>query len=67
VLVPGRRLDRGDDLAGDAQLREVAEGGLAVRTEVADRLVQPTSPSWMRSSESPPIRKYDDAFRRTNE
>src|SRR3954453_6430251 len=41
VLVAGGRLHRGDDLPGDAQLREVAERGLAVRAEVADRLVEP--------------------------
>ena len=40
VLVAGRGLDRGDDLARDAQLREVAERGLAVRPEIADRLVE---------------------------
>jgi hypothetical protein len=41
--------------------------GLAIRAEVADRLVEADEPSWMRSSESPPMRKYDDALRRTNE
>jgi len=40
VLVARRGLDRGDDLARDAQLREVAEARLAVGAEVADRLVQ---------------------------
>jgi hypothetical protein len=28
-------------------------------------LYRPTRPSWMRSSLSPPARKYDEAFRRT--
>ena len=40
MLVATRRLDRRDDLARDAQLREVAERGLAVGPEVADRLVE---------------------------
>jgi hypothetical protein len=40
VLVAGRRLHRGDDLARDAELREVAERRLAVGPEVADRLVE---------------------------
>ena len=40
VLVARRRLDRGDDLAGDAELGEVAEARLAVGAEVADRLVE---------------------------
>src|SRR4051794_39478367 len=40
VLVARRRLHRGDDLAGDAQLREVAERGLAVGAVVAHGLVQ---------------------------
>ena len=40
VLVAGRGLDRGDDLARDAQLGEVAEARLAVGAVVADRLVQ---------------------------
>jgi hypothetical protein len=40
VLVAGRGLHGRDDLARDAQLREVAERGFAVRPEVADRLVQ---------------------------
>src|SRR3712207_4584450 len=41
VLVAGRRLHRRDDLARDAQLREVAEARLAVAAVVADRLVEP--------------------------
>src|SRR3954452_3725587 len=40
VLVARRRLHRGDDLAGDAELREVAEARLAIGAVVADRLVQ---------------------------
>src|SRR3954469_15372964 len=30
-------------------------------------LYRPTSPSWIRSSPSPPMRKYEDAFKRTND
>ena len=41
VLVTGRRLHRGDDLAGDAQLGEVTEARLAVGAEVTDRFVEP--------------------------
>ena len=40
MLVARRRLHRGDDLAGDAQLGEVAEARLAIGAVVADRLVQ---------------------------
>src|SRR6185295_13892608 len=40
VLVPGRRLHRGDDLTGDAELREVAKARLAIGAVVADRLVE---------------------------
>ena len=40
VLVAGRGLHRGDDLAGDAELGEVAEARLAVGAVVADRLVE---------------------------
>src|SRR3954447_24285739 len=40
VLVAGCGLDRGDDLAGDAELGEVAEARLAVGPVVADRLVE---------------------------
>ena len=40
MLVARRRLDRGDDLARDAQLGEVAEARLAVGAVVADRLVE---------------------------
>ena len=40
VLVAGGGLDRGDDLAGDAELGEVAEAGLAIGPEVPDRLVE---------------------------
>jgi len=44
VLVARRRLDRGDDLARDAELGEVAEARLAVRAVVADRLVEADEP-----------------------
>src|SRR4051812_9379902 len=44
VLVAGRRLHRRDDLARDAQLREVAEARLAVGAVVANRLVEPDEP-----------------------
>src|SRR5207248_634677 len=37
-------LHRGDDLAGDAELGEVAEARLAVRAKVADRLVEAEEP-----------------------
>ena len=40
VLVARRGLDRGDDLARDAQLGEVAEARLAVGAVVAHRLVE---------------------------
>src|SRR4029077_3412830 len=40
VLVTGRRLHRGDDLAGDAELGEVAKARLAVGAVIADRLVE---------------------------
>src|SRR5262249_61292036 len=40
VLVAGRRLHRGDDLAGNAELGEVAKARLAVGAVVANRLVQ---------------------------
>src|SRR6185503_8028312 len=40
VLVAGRGLDRGDDLARDAELGEVAEARLAIGAVVADRLVE---------------------------
>jgi hypothetical protein len=40
VLEARRRLDGGDDLARDAELREAAERRLLVRAEVADRLVE---------------------------
>ena len=40
VLLPGGRLDGGDDLPGDAQLGEAAEGGVAAVLVVADGLVQ---------------------------
>src|SRR5450432_3406609 len=40
VLVAGRCLDGRDDLAGDAELGEVAEARLAVGPEVPDRLVE---------------------------
>src|SRR3954463_10225528 len=40
MLVPARRLDGGDDLARDAELREVAEARLAVGSEVAHGLVE---------------------------
>ena len=41
VLVAGGGLDRGDDLARDAELGEVAEARLAVGAVVAHRLVEP--------------------------
>src|SRR4051794_26959606 len=41
MLLPRRRLDRGDDLTSDAQLGERTEAGLVLGTEVAGRLVQP--------------------------
>jgi hypothetical protein len=44
VLVACRRLDRGDDLARDAELGEVAEARLAVAAEVANRLVETDQP-----------------------
>src|SRR6478735_8711909 len=44
VLVAGRRLDRGDDLARDAELGEVAEARLAVGPVVADGLVETDEP-----------------------
>ncbi len=40
VLVAGRGLHRGDDLAGDAELGEVAEARLTIGPVVADRLVE---------------------------
>src|SRR4051812_39619182 len=40
VLLAGRGLDRGDDLARDAQLREGAERRLQIGVVVADRLVE---------------------------
>src|SRR5947209_10999811 len=40
VLLPGRRLDRGDDLPGDAELGERPEGSLQVGVVVPDRLVE---------------------------
>src|SRR5207244_10544754 len=40
VLEPGRRLDRRDDLAGDAELRKAPERGSLVGTEVPHRLVE---------------------------
>ena len=44
MLVAARGLHGGDDLAGDAELREVAEARLAVGAEVADRLVEADEP-----------------------
>src|SRR4029453_18867094 len=44
VLVAARRLDRGDDLTRDAQLREVAEARFAVGSVVANRLEQSEQP-----------------------
>src|SRR6185503_9335026 len=44
VLVARRRLHRGDDLAGDAELGEVAEARLTVRAVVAHGLVEPDEP-----------------------
>ena len=40
MLLAGRRLDGGDDLAGDAQLGEGPERGLSVVAEVTHGLVQ---------------------------
>src|SRR3954453_14639914 len=40
MLLPRRGLDRGDDLARDAQLGKGAEGRLQVGVVVADRLVE---------------------------
>src|SRR4029077_587334 len=44
VLEPCRRLDRGDDLPGHAELGEAAERRLLVGPEVADRLVEADQP-----------------------
>jgi hypothetical protein len=44
VLVARGGLHGGDDLPRDAQLGEVAEARLAVRSEVADRLVEAHEP-----------------------
>src|SRR3954447_18375767 len=44
VLEPSSRLDRGDDLARDAELGEAAERGLLVGAEVANRLVEADQP-----------------------
>jgi len=44
VLEPGRRLDRRDDLAGDAKLGKAPERGLLVGAEVPYRLVEPNQP-----------------------
>src|SRR5581483_1184373 len=44
VLVAGGGLDRGDDLAGDAELGEVPEARLPIGPVVPDRLVQPHQP-----------------------
>src|SRR5690606_11345543 len=41
VLLPGGRLDGGDDLAGNAQLSEGAKGSKLVRPEVANGFVEP--------------------------
>ena len=41
VLLTSRRLDGGDDLPCDAELGKGPERRLAVRAEVADRLVEP--------------------------
>ena len=40
VLEAGRRLDRRDDLAGDAELREAPERRLLVGAKVPNRLVE---------------------------
>src|SRR5690606_2192530 len=40
VLLPGRRLDGGDHLSGDAQLRKGPEGGQLLGPEIPDRLVK---------------------------
>ena len=44
MLVTRRRLYGRDDLAGDAQLSEVAEARLTIEAVVADRLVQADQP-----------------------
>ena len=44
MLEAGGRLDRRDDLAGDAQLGEAPERGLLVGAEVPNRLVEPDQP-----------------------
>src|SRR4029077_3494933 len=44
VLVARRGLDRGDDLAGHAQLREAPERRPLLGPEVADRLVEADEP-----------------------
>jgi hypothetical protein len=44
VLVARRRLDRGDDLTGDAQLGEAAEARLAVTAVIAHGLVEADQP-----------------------
>src|SRR3954466_74607 len=44
MLLPRRGLDRGDDLARDAQLGKGAEGRLQVGVVVADRLVEADHP-----------------------
>src|SRR5215211_597558 len=44
VLVAAGRLDGGDDLPSDAELREVTEARLAVRAVIPDRLVQAEQP-----------------------
>jgi len=44
VLEAGRRLDRSDDLAGDAQLGEAPERGLLVGPEVPNGLIEPDQP-----------------------
>src|SRR5262249_34782642 len=44
VLVAGRGLYCGDDLAGDAELREAAEARFALGSIVANRLEQPKHP-----------------------
>ena len=45
MLLAGRGLDRGDDLAGDAQFGEGAKGGVRVGLESRIALKRPIMPS----------------------
>ena len=60
VLVPGRGLDRGDDLPGYAELGEVPETRLAVPAVVAYRLVEADE-----ALLDQVVGVSEDAFRRT--